>query len=146
LSQDEFAAVGGLGRKSLSLYETDVRAPDTSYLLALRDIGVDAVYVLTGERMAPGVAGAEAQELSEDELEVLAGYRQLNDAGKAALSAFLASCINSGTTLTGGHSTRVKRLVENRRAALDERTAENVERAVAEIERVRAERVARKKK
>jgi hypothetical protein len=67
-------------------------------------------------------------------------YRQLNDAGKASLHAFLASCINTGSMLLTETPRRAKRLPEKRRAALDQRTAENVDRAMAEIERLRAER------
>ncbi|MDC6130845.1 transcriptional regulator, partial [Burkholderia gladioli] len=41
---------------------------------------------------------------------------------------------------------RVKRLAENRRAALDQRMAENVERAMAEVERLKAERAGKTRK
>ena len=41
---------------------------------------------------------------------------------------------------------RAKRLPENRRAALDQRTAENVERAMAEVERLKSERAAKQPK
>jgi uncharacterized small protein (DUF1192 family) len=41
---------------------------------------------------------------------------------------------------------RAKRVPEKRRAALDQRTAENVDRAMAEIERLKAERAAKQPK
>ncbi|WP_414143990.1 helix-turn-helix domain-containing protein [Burkholderia stagnalis] len=142
LSQDEFATVGGVARRSQSAYESDERAPDAAYLLAVREIGVDIGYVLTGERAAGGGA-AEQGARDADEADVLAMYRQLNDAGKASLHAFLTSCINTGAMLQPATPRRAKRLPENRRAALDQRTAENVDRAKAELERLKAERAAK---
>ncbi|WP_415858179.1 helix-turn-helix domain-containing protein [Burkholderia ubonensis] len=146
LSQDEFATVGGVARRSQSAYESDERSPDAAYLLAVREIGVDIGYVLTGERLAVDGAAAEQGERDADEAEVLAMYRQLNEAGKASLHAFLASCINTGAMLQTATPRRAKRLPENRRAALDERTAENVDRAMAELERLKAERAAKEPK
>ncbi|MXN77196.1 transcriptional regulator [Burkholderia sp. 4701] len=143
LSQDEFATVGGVARRSQSAYESDERAPDAGYLLAVREIGVDIGYVLTGERAAAGGAAAEQGARDADEADVLAMYRQLNEAGKASLHAFLTSCINTGAMLQPATPRRAKRLPENRRAALDQRTAENVDRAKAELERLKAERAAK---
>jgi transcriptional regulator with XRE-family HTH domain len=146
LSQDEFATVGGVARRSQSAYESDERAPDAAYLLAVREIGVDIGYVLTGERFATGEAAPEAGARDADEAEVLAMYRQLNDTGKASLHAFLASCISTGAMVQTATPRRAKRVPEKRRAALDQRTAENVDRAMAEIERLKAERAAKQPK
>ncbi|MCA8181005.1 helix-turn-helix domain-containing protein [Burkholderia vietnamiensis] len=143
LSQDEFAAIGQLGRKTLAFYESDERAPDTSFLLALRSIGVDIVYVLTGERSGAGRQSDERSETDADEAELVAIYRQLNETGKATLQSFIGSVLNQAVMLKTGTPQRAKRLPENRRAALDERMAENVDRAMAEIERLRAERAAK---
>ncbi|VWC41260.1 Cro/Cl family transcriptional regulator [Burkholderia lata] len=147
LSQDEFATVGGVARRSQSAYESDERSPDATYLLAVREIGVDIGYVLTGERSAAGEPASEAGSRDADEADVLAMYRQLNDAGKASLHAFLASCISTGAMVQAAAAPRrAKRLPENRRAALDQRTAENVERAMAEVERLKSERAAKQPK
>ncbi|MBR8322246.1 helix-turn-helix transcriptional regulator [Burkholderia cenocepacia] len=146
LSQDEFATVGGVARRSQSAYESDERAPDAAYLLAVREIGVDIGYVLTGERLAAGEAAPATGARDADEAEVLAMYRQLNDTGKASLHAFLASCISTGAMVQTAAPRRAKRLPEKRRAALDQRTAENVDRAMAEIERLKAERAAKQPK
>ncbi|MBR8073938.1 helix-turn-helix transcriptional regulator [Burkholderia cenocepacia] len=146
LSQDEFATVGGVARRSQSAYESDERAPDAAYLLAVREIGVDIGYVLTGERLAAGEAALAPGARDADEAEVLAMYRQLNDTGKASLHAFLASCISTGAMVQTAAPRRAKRLPEKRRAALDQRTAENVDRAMAEIERLKAERAAKQPK
>lgn len=141
LSQDEFASVGGVARRSQSAYESDERSPDADYLLAVRAIGVDICYVLTGERHHTD--GKAVGDNDADEAEVLAMYRQLNETGKASVHAFLAGCFNTGSMLQTATPRRAKRLPENRRAALDARTAENVDRAMAEIERLRAERAAK---
>ncbi|WP_332451459.1 helix-turn-helix transcriptional regulator [Burkholderia ubonensis] len=138
LSQDEFAAVGGVLRRAQSNYESDERSPDAKYLTAVAELGVDVMYILLGRRGGAGEQGADAQPIDEQEL--LESYRQLNEAGKAALQAFVTSCINTGSMLQNTTPRRAKRLPENRRAALDQRAAENVERAMAEIERLRAER------
>ncbi|WP_244132534.1 MULTISPECIES: transcriptional regulator [Burkholderia] len=139
--------MGGVARRSQSAYESDERSPDATYLLAVREIGVDIGYVLTGERSAAGEPASEAGSRDADEADVLAMYRQLNDAGKASLHAFLASCISTGAMVQAAAAPRrAKRLPENRRAALDQRTAENVERAMAEVERLKSERAAKQPK
>lgn len=50
LSQTQFAEVGGVARTTQHIYETDIRSPDVAYLEKLRDIGVDASYLVTGSR------------------------------------------------------------------------------------------------
>ncbi|MCG1038157.1 MULTISPECIES: helix-turn-helix domain-containing protein [Burkholderiaceae] len=137
LSQDEFASVGGVARRSQSAYESDERSPDADYLLAVREIGVDICYVLTGERhqAEDGKVGDDA-----DEAELIESYRSLTEAGKSALQVFLATCMKAPGMSATSTPRRAKRLAENRRAMFDQRTAENVERAKLEIERLRRER------
>ncbi|MDC6130771.1 transcriptional regulator, partial [Burkholderia gladioli] len=111
MSQPEFAALGGLKHKTQLNYEADVSAPDARYLLALREVGVDIWYVLTGE-VSPAV-------LPADEGDLVDGYRQLNEAGKAAVQGFIATCINTGSMTSGGEGSsapRVKRLAAEHRA------------------------------
>nr|WP_312847749.1 helix-turn-helix transcriptional regulator [Burkholderia gladioli] len=148
LSQEEFAAVGGVARRAQTNYEADERSCDAKYLAAVAGVGVDLLYVLVGVRVGPIASQSEPKSQGgsdEGERDLIESYRQLNEAGKAALQAFMASLGLTGQ-LTTSAPKRAKRLAENRRAALDQRTAENVERAVAEVERARAERAARKKK
>ena len=101
-SQDEFATVGGVARRSQSAYESDERSPDASYLLAVREIGVDIGYVLTGERSTAGEPASEAGGRDADEADVLAMYRQLNDAGKASLHARSRQLHQHGRDGAGG--------------------------------------------
>lgn len=50
LTQTQFAEAGGVARTTQHIYETDIRSPDVAYLEKLRDIGVDASYLVTGSR------------------------------------------------------------------------------------------------
>lgn len=148
LSQEEFAAIGGVLRRAQSHYESDERSPDAKYLSAVAELGVDLLYVLRGTRQASDEAGEAATggEFDTEEQELIESYRALNEAGKAALHAFLSTCFNSSAMLVSAVPRRAKRLAEHRRAAFDQRTAENIERAIAHIKRLRAERAARAKK
>ncbi|MCF3470382.1 helix-turn-helix domain-containing protein [Stenotrophomonas maltophilia] len=58
LSQDAFAQLSGITRTTQHLYEQDVRDPGASYLVAAMSHGVDAWYVLTGERQLPSATAA----------------------------------------------------------------------------------------
>ncbi|AMO99006.1 helix-turn-helix domain protein [Collimonas arenae] len=77
MNQDDFAAVGGLKRRAQTLYEQNERSPDAVYLRALAAIGVDVQYVLTGEQAASA--------LTQFEKDLLAGYRNLDQRGKAGV-------------------------------------------------------------
>ncbi len=137
LSQEEFAAVGGLGIKAQSRYELDERTPDVTYMTALTVIGVDIWYVMTGEAMPEKV-------ISEEERELVAHYRRLSEAGKAMVQVVLSGCINDGSMTTTGTAPdpahRVKRLSENRHAALDTHASEVVKRAVKQTRKASATR------
>lgn len=77
MNQDDFAAVGGLKRRAQTLYEQNERSPDAMYLRALAAIGVDVQYILTGEQAASA--------LTQFEKDLLAGYRNLDQRGKAGV-------------------------------------------------------------
>jgi len=50
LTQTEFAALGGAGRKTQFNYESGERTPDAAYLAAIAEAGADVLYILTGQR------------------------------------------------------------------------------------------------
>jgi len=50
MSQETMANIAGISRVSQSNYERDERSPDNKYWQALYEIGVDILYVITGER------------------------------------------------------------------------------------------------
>jgi transcriptional regulator with XRE-family HTH domain len=57
--QAEFASLAGTDVPKQSLYENDHRHLRAPYLASLEPIGVDLLYMLTGQR-SPGALGAEA--------------------------------------------------------------------------------------
>ena len=79
LNQDEMADAGGVKRNSQGNYERGKQNPDTAYLLAVAEVGVDIHYVLTGSRLAA------ASHLADDERMVLEHFRRLDTADKAAV-------------------------------------------------------------
>ncbi|RKU01809.1 XRE family transcriptional regulator [Burkholderia sp. Nafp2/4-1b] len=143
LSQAEFAALGGLQPRAQLNYESGARSPDANYLGALKDIGVDVLYVLTGERTAA--------VLSDDENEVVGGYRQLGQTGRTAVQhlirTFLANSPANAANESGVPAERrVKRLAENRMVGLDDHAADVVRRAKVVVEQFKAERAGCKAK
>jgi len=76
-SQAELGAVGGVNRDSQAAYETGKRSPPSEYLLAVGEVGIDIVYVLTGEKRREGLSPFAS------EFAGLAPY--LNDDDQAAL-------------------------------------------------------------
>ena len=66
LSQPAFGEIGGVTKKTQLLYEVGERQPDTLYLAAIEEAGVDVLYVLTGKRerlTAPAITAEERQLL-----------------------------------------------------------------------------------
>lgn len=49
LSQEKFATLGGVTRDTQMNYESGSRKPDSDYMIALAIVGVDVLYLLTGE-------------------------------------------------------------------------------------------------
>lgn len=50
LSQDGFAELAGVSKNSQFNYEAGTRQPDVAYLKTIQQMGVDLVYLFTGER------------------------------------------------------------------------------------------------
>ncbi|MGF7188585.1 transcriptional regulator with XRE-family HTH domain [Robbsia andropogonis] len=140
ISQEEFAAVGGVGRGAQRRYEAGDREPDMKYLGAVHAIGVDVLYVLTGHRALD--TDGQAKHLALDERNLLEDFRKMNDAGKASVQAFVSTCLSAPSLTSDGQPQRVRRLTENRRTALDERTNENIDRAMELVKLSREEREA----
>lgn len=86
LSQTQLAELTGTTRKSQFNYETDARRPDADYLAAATSVGVDVLYVLTGQR-----AGSVKPTLTADEEELLALFRAAPLAVKAAAIGALSA-------------------------------------------------------
>jgi len=67
LSQTDLGAAGGVGKTTQINYEKGSGSPDAKYLAAAAELGVDVLYVVTGERKptAAGSLNAEAAEFFE---------------------------------------------------------------------------------
>ncbi|MDF3935337.1 helix-turn-helix domain-containing protein [Pseudomonas citronellolis] len=61
LNQTDFAALASVAKTSQFNYEKGDRSPDAEYLAAVAAVGVDVLYVVTGNRtpMEPGSITAE---------------------------------------------------------------------------------------
>ncbi|MBU9562247.1 hypothetical protein FEP95_02045 [Burkholderia multivorans] len=139
LSQAEIAALGGLSNKTQLSYESDTRSPDANYLAALAKIGVDVLYVITGERSVQST-------LPSDEADMLDSFRQLNDIGRAAVQGAINGYLHVGEmTLSGQPSKRIPRIAANRMAKLDAFVEEEVKAAQANVEQTKRQRVSRKR-
>lgn len=77
MNQEDFGAAGGVKKRTQISYEQDERSPDAVYLRAISMIGVDVQFILTGEQATAS--------LTQDEKELLTGYRGLDIRGKAGV-------------------------------------------------------------
>ena len=84
LKQEEMAQIGGVTRNTQGSYERDERRPDTGYLKALNAVGLDVLYVITGERTPAPVGG-----LSEDEEILIKRYRSMPAEDQKSVRRFL---------------------------------------------------------
>ncbi|WP_458379190.1 helix-turn-helix domain-containing protein [Pseudomonas chlororaphis] len=69
-NQAEFAAFAGVAKTSQFNYEKGERSPDSAYLAAVAEKGVDVLYVVSGERRLTA-----ADSITEDEMCLLEYYR-----------------------------------------------------------------------
>lgn len=81
MNQTDFAAAGGVQKRAQVSYEQDERAPNLEYLALLSKVGVDIIYVLTGE------LGAAA--LGDSERLLITGFRALDERGKAGVMGMI---------------------------------------------------------
>lgn len=84
LSQVAMGAIGGLKKNTIINYEKGESSPTAEYLSALAKIGVDVLYLVTGQRMTA--------TLDDNERILLNCYRAAPDALKnAALGVLLSA-------------------------------------------------------
>lgn len=80
LTQRVFGDIGGVEPNAQGKYESGERVPRVDYLAAVAAKGVDALYVLSGERTP-----APLDSLSAEEGRILAALRRLPGNDQAAL-------------------------------------------------------------
>ncbi|WP_130357176.1 helix-turn-helix domain-containing protein [Pigmentiphaga kullae] len=90
LTQPAFADAAGAKKRTLIDWEKGVSSPTAVQLSALATLGVDVLYVLTGDW---ATTQAPAPSLSEDEIALLALYRTAPTAGKAAAVGALRGAV-----------------------------------------------------
>lgn len=78
ISQGAFAEAGSVQKRAQIYYEMGERMPDAKYLAGVSSLGVDVLYLLTGQRTVQSAAA-----LAPDEMALLDGYRQASTDGKA---------------------------------------------------------------
>ncbi|TKJ63980.1 transcriptional regulator [Pseudomonas sp. CFBP13506] len=86
LSQTDLGAVGGVGKTTQINYEKGVGAPDATYLAAVAELGVDVLYVVTGDRKP-----VPTDSISADAAELLKAYEHVSDADRQVLLRMAAA-------------------------------------------------------
>ena len=81
LNQTQMAECGAVLLRSQVNYEQGKRSPDSKYLAGIAKAGTDVQHIITGTR-----AGGP-EPLTQEEAAVLSNFRDLSDAGKAAVKA-----------------------------------------------------------
>lgn len=82
LSQVDFSLYCGASRNALLQWERGETAPNAGVLATMTNLGVDALYVVTGQRQ-----GESESTLAPEEKVLLSAWRDSGDKGRAALSA-----------------------------------------------------------
>jgi transcriptional regulator with XRE-family HTH domain len=102
MTQPEFALLGGVEKGTQINYEQDKRSPTAEYLIAVAAVGVDTELILHGV--------VSERALSDDEIELLSGYRKLDVRGKAGVLGTISgmnAAERKATMVVSGHSNNV---------------------------------------
>lgn len=84
-NQTDFAALGGMGRKTQFDYESGSRAPDGGYLIAIAAAGADVQYILTGVRSGSVAPAVAASQFSRKTQVFMQNYEALDEDDKRIL-------------------------------------------------------------
>lgn len=82
MQQIDFAEACDVSRGGLLKWEKNESAPNAQALAAMARLGVDVLYVVTGQRQ-----GATEATLAPEEKALLAAWRSSNEKGRALLGA-----------------------------------------------------------
>lgn len=91
LTQEALASALGITKKTQGLYERNERSPSADYLSAVQGLGMDVMYILTGQRMP-----RPAEGLSERESAVLDNFRSLPEEDRAAVQRLTNALAEQG--------------------------------------------------
>ena len=95
MNQTDFGAVGGVKKLAQIKYEKGERAPDAAALAAWAQIGVDVLYVITGQRAGGASMPLAVPQLNRREAALLDNYRNSPEDAKAALEKTSAAFAQS---------------------------------------------------
>jgi len=95
LTQDAMAARLGIPKRTYCAYEAGETAPSAKLLAALAGRGIDVAYLLTGKR---GYTLTSEHSLSEDELHMLATYRNSGENGRAIIRHAVAAAAQAASS------------------------------------------------
>lgn len=102
LTQTAMSKAAGVAFRTYCDYEAGKSEPKASTLVALKEFGVDALYVLTGQRTP------SAGDFSYDEIELVSLYRSAPLAVKAAVLAALTAGNSASSSINvSGQGNRV---------------------------------------
>lgn len=86
LNQTDMAATGGVGKTTQINYEKGAGAPDAFYLAAVERLGVDVLYVITGERRP-----SPADSITALESDLLEHFRKLPEGEQGYTRTMIAA-------------------------------------------------------
>ena len=84
LKQEDLAVAGSVNRNTQGSYERGARNPDTAYLAAVAALGIDVLYIITGNRL-PEPLG----ELTPEDEQLLKRYRSIPEDDQKAVRRFV---------------------------------------------------------
>ena len=102
LQQNEFADRVPVTPRSQRNYEKGEREPDASYLMAIAVIGVDVLYVLTGQRSKP-----VESRLSKQQQRLLKDYEDAGDEGRLLIEGTARMAAKTGKATVSKPSSSV---------------------------------------
>lgn len=95
LSQSVLAQAGGVARSSQAYFEADTHLPGGAYLIAIDKLGIDVLYVLTGQRAGGATAAPPAPALTPEQRALLDNYAACGPDDRAAVRRFAAAAAQS---------------------------------------------------
>ena len=104
LTQEKFAEIGGIKKRAQISYEQGERYPDGGYLAAIAAIGVDISFVITGQ--------LSDQKLTQDESQLMSGYRNLSPKAKAGLLALIGGIQPQTSAASAKYASTIGQVVE----------------------------------
>lgn len=97
MTQRDLAEKTSIAKNTQLNYEKGARKPDSDYISAIAQAGVDVLYVLTGQRTPRKEEGLDEREKS-----LLDNYRSLQEGDKAAMQRLSDALAQSPSKENGG--------------------------------------------